>query len=331
MKHSPQFLYSFFLVPAVLCSLAAPAAAVDPATIQTYLDQFKKNAGARVETLAIMGGEDGASGGAYSFNNNRLNMSINKAGGRGIIGDPKDFDFNTGGIHWLPLLGGSIGYSESDNKFTNIPALANNLERYISFSMGFEAGARVYFSRELSIGPMLGFIYSHAHSSFEAGSTLGQTLKEQYSKQLVDWNMDTMSVVPSLDIQYEHIFAENWRMTLSSRFAWFHTWDIATSSKYLGLSGNSSYWENKADLDIRLPIKVFGHALHTGGFVSAGLIGGDFAESINTNSMYTFNGRLVVGDITGLWKLNWIGLGASYIKSSTFDGISWGIDARLIF
>jgi hypothetical protein len=47
--------------------------------------------------------------------------------------------------------------------------------------------------------------------------------------------------------------------------------------------------------------------------------------------MYTFNGRLVIGDITGLWKLNWIGLGASYIKADTFSGFSWGIDARLVF
>lgn len=329
MDFSSRQLFSFFVVPTMFFSLATPATALDPATVQTYLEQFKKNAGARVETLAIMGGEDGASGGVYSYDNDRLNMSMTKGGGRGIIGDPKNFSEN--GINWLPLLGGSIGYAEADNKFTHIPALIGNQEKYTSFAMGFEAGARVFFTKEISIGPMLGVIYSHAHNSFQAGTPLGVELKQKYDKQLVDWNMDTLSLVPSMDIVYEKTFVEDWRVTLSSRFNWFHTWDIATSSKYLGLSGDSSYWENKADLDVRLPLKVFGHPLHTGGFVSAGVIGGDFRDSIKTDAMYTFNGRLVIGDITGLWKLNWIGLGASYIKADTFSGFSWGIDARLVF
>lgn len=331
MNCSPRHLLTLILAPVVLCSLVTPAAAVDPATVKTYLDQFKKTVGARVETLAIMGGEDGASGGLYEYDNNRLNMSITKGGGRGIIGNPDELDVENNGIGWLPLLGGSIGYIEAENKFTNIPLLANNNEHYYSFAMGFEAGARVYVTKELSFGPMLGVIYSHAHSSFKAGSPVGIALKQQYGQQLVDWSMDTLSFVPSIDIQYEKIFAKDWRMTLSSRYDWFKTWDVATSSRYLSLSGHSSYWENKADLDIRLPLKVFDHALHTGGFVSAGLIGGDFRDSIKTNAMYTFNGRLVVGDITNLWKLNWIGLGASYIKSNTFHGFSWGIDARLVF
>lgn len=329
MKYSSQYLYSLLLVPAILCCLAAPAAAVDPETIQSLLAQFKKNVGARVETLAIMGGEDGASGGVYSFNTSQSDMSMSKGGGRGILGDPKDFSDT--GIHWLPLLGGSIGYATAESKFTKTPVLANNSETYTSFAMGFEAGARVFLTKEISTGPMLGLIYSHTHSSFQAGSPLGLELKRLYEKQLVGWDMDTISFVPSLDIQYEKIYAEDWRVTLSSRYVWFHTWDIATSSRYLALSGNSSYWENKADLDIRLPLKLFNHALHTGGFVSVGLIGGDYRETINTNAMYTFNGRLVIGDITGLWKLNWIGLGASYIKANTFHGLSWGIDARLIF
>ena len=312
--------------------MARPASALDPAVAKVYLDQFKKNVGSSVETLAIMGGEDGASGGLYSFDNDQSDMSITKAGGRGIIGNPDDFDFSDNSIHWLPLLGGSIGYSEIESKFTNTPALAGNHTTYISFAMGFEAGARIYLNKELSIGPMLGFIYSHAHSSFNAKTPVGIQLKQYFDRQLVDWDMDTMSLVPSLDVQYEKTFAEDWRLTLSSRFDWFKTWDIAKSSEYLGLSGNSStYWENKADLDIRLPIKVFDHALHTGGFVSAGVIGGDYRDITRTDAMYTFNGRLVIGDITNLWKLNWIGLGASYIKSDTFNGLSWGIDARLVF
>lgn len=312
-----------------VCSLATSAEAVEQAAVASYLSQFKNTATTRSETLAIMGGEDGASGGAYSFNDKNTDLSVNKAGGRGTIGAPNKLGDT--GFTWLPLLGGAIGYIEADNKFKSNPLLFGNVEEFSSFAMGFEAGARINFTKELSVGPMIGVIYSHANSKFIPGNALGTRLKLEYSKQLVDWNMDTVTAVPSADIQYERIFDKDWRLTLSSRYSWFNTWDVASSSKLLNGGGNSSNWENKVDLDVRLPLKVFDFPLHTGGFVSVDLLGGDFRTAVNTNAMYTFNGRLVVGDLTGLWKVNWLGIGVSYIKASTFSGFSWGLDARLLF
>ena len=329
MRFLSMGLGTLLLVMTVLFSLSSPVLAADPATVSAYLNQFKSNAGSRVETLSILGGEDGASGGLYSYENNKNELNVSKAGGRGTIGDPSRIGDTD--MYWLPFLGGSIGYSEAQNRFNNTPILLNNTELYTSFAMGFEAGVRILLTKEISIGPMMGVIYSHANSKFTPGTELGLKLKQNFAKQLVDWNMDTISAVPSIDIQYEKIFDKDWRLTLSSRYDWFKTWDVASSSKYLSLSGNSSYWENKVDLDIRLPLKVLGFPLHTGGFVSAGILGGDIRDTINTNAMYTFNGRLVVGDLTGLWKVNWLGIGVSYIKSETFHGLSYGIDARLLF
>lgn len=303
--------------------------AADPATIAAYLEQFKHSVSARAETLAAIGGDDGATGGVYTFVNNNTDLNINKLSGRGTIGEPLKL-LNTG-LTWQPLFGGSIGYLTAENRFKSSPALVGNIEEYSSFSMGFETGMQINLTEELSIGPMIGLIYAHANSKFTPGNTLGADLKLNYAKQLVDWNMDSLTTVPSIYLQYEKIFAKDWRLTLSTRYEWFNTWDVGSSSRLLSVSGNTSCWETKADLDIRLPIKVFDFPLHTGGFFTVDMYGGNFRDSIGTNAMYTINGRLVVGDLTGLWKVNWLGIGVSYIKANTFHGFSWGLDARLLF
>ncbi|HRR42120.1 MAG TPA: hypothetical protein P5244_12870 [Syntrophales bacterium] len=97
------------------------------------------------------------------------------------------------------------------------------------------------------------------------------------------------------------IFAEDWKVTLTSNYAWFTTHDAARSSIYQKISGNSSYWDNRTDLDVRLPLKLFGFPLHTGCFASAGILGDDLREGLNSDAIYAFNGRLVVG-ISGVWE-----------------------------
>jgi len=303
--------------------------AADPATVAAYLNHFKNSVSARSETMAAIGGDDGATGGLYTFENNKTDLNVNKLSGRGTIGDPLKL-LNTG-LTWQPLFGGSIGYITAENRFKSTPALWGNLEEFSTFSMAFETGMQINLNEEWSLGPMVGLIYSHANSKFTPGNNLGANLKRYYPKQLVDWNMDSLTAVPSVYLQYEKIFAKDWRVTLSTRYEWFNTWDIGSSSKLLSVTGNTSCWETKADLDIRLPIKIFDFPLHTGGFFTVDMFGGNFRDSINTNAMYTINGRLVLGDLTGLWKVNWLGIGVSYIKANTFHGLSWGIDARLLF
>ena len=61
-------------VVALFC-LPAPSVAVD---LAVYSDQFRKLATARSETLAIMGGDDGISGGTYRFYDDGTRMSIDR-------------------------------------------------------------------------------------------------------------------------------------------------------------------------------------------------------------------------------------------------------------
>ena len=311
---------------AALCCLPAPSVAVD---LAVYSDQFRKLATSRSETLAIMGGDDGISGGTYRFYDDGSCMSITKLGGKGILGEPNRLGDSD--MSWAPLLGGTIGYISGENSFNNNPVLSGNKEKFATFAVGLDAGVKLNLTKELSIGPSLGLIYAHSDSTFEPGTALGTHLKQLYAGQLFDWNIDTFSLVPALDLQYEKPLTNDLTLALLSRFAWFNTWSVASSSSYLHGSGSSYDWENRVDLDLRLPLTLFGFPLHTGGFVALDVLGDDFRDTVGTNTMYTINGRLVLGELTGLWKLNWLGLGVSYIAAKSFYGYSVGLDARLKF
>ncbi|NPU85873.1 MAG: hypothetical protein HPY65_15460 [Syntrophaceae bacterium] len=322
MKITRIFLIVCLLVPVAFFSLVLPVPAAAP-VLQSQLDNFNKMVGTRVETVAILDGEDGISGGFYNFDTNGSTLSITKFGGRGTPGEPKPIGDT--GLRWLPLLGGCIGYSEAKNNFSDTPLLVGNDEKYASYAIGIEAGVRILLTDTFSIGPTFGMIYSQTKSSFHAVTPAGIELKRQYDRHLVDWYVDTVSFVPSVDVQYKKKFAEKWILTLTSRYSWFKTRDIATSSNYIRISGNSSYWDNNADLDVRLPLKMFGFPLHTGYSVSAGILGDDLRAGLDSSAVYTLGGRLVVGDMKGRWMLGWAGIGISYVKSNVFSGLSWGL------
>ncbi|MEN6621589.1 MAG: hypothetical protein ABFD50_08590 [Smithella sp.] len=322
MRHFSVFLSTCLFTLAIVIVPNASTLAAGQAE-QAQLDHFNTVLRSKVETVAILDGEDGAVSGLYTFRN-KSSLNIVKFGGRNSLGNPKAIGET--GLKWTPLLGAHLGYSESKNEFTDIPWLAGNTDTYTSYALGLEAGARIFLTDHVSVAPVLGIIYSQTNSSFSAGTPAGSEMKRIYGGQLVDWWVDTLSLVPSMELQYQRIFAENWKLTLTTNYAWFWTNDIARTSIYQKISGNSSYWDNRADLDIRLPWKLFGFPLHTGGFVSAAILGDDLREGLDSDAIYIFNGRFGVGDLKGLCKLGRIGMGASYIRANNFYGFSWGLD-----
>lgn len=317
------------LAVALVSGSITTALAVDPAELATFIRDFSRLTVARSETLAIMGGDDGFSSGFYTFYADDSSLSITKFGGKGVIGKPHRTGVS--GITWQPILGGTVGYISGKNEFKLTPLLAGNTETFYTIALGGEAGVKISLTDEISIAPTIGLLYSYAGSSFSPRTAQASELKQQYAKQLFDWDAQTISFSPALEATYEKVYAKDMKLTLSSRYAWFNTWEIASSSRYLDGEGSSSSWENRIDLDLRLPMKLLGFPLHTGGYVSLDMVGGNFREVIQTNAIYTFNGRLVLGDLGGLWNLDWLGLGLSYIKASTFYGYSVGLDVRLKF
>jgi hypothetical protein len=147
---------------------------------------------------------------------------------------------------------------------------------------------------------------------------------------LVDWSINTWTLRPALNIQYLIRFGRN-TVTFSSDPTYFHTQGFGASNVNVGVNGNSGSIDNKIDLDIPLGIRLFGHELHTGGYLSRTELLGDLKDGLGVAHVNEVHGRLVLDFLHELWKVQWIGLGASYVDGTNISGWAVGVDVAFRF
>jgi hypothetical protein len=254
-------------------------------------------------------------------------LSLTKIGGAGAVAASKPLGL--GELKWAPVLLGNLGQIMAENRFEN-GYLEGNQSTYNTKAAQLGGGAQFFFTERLSMAPTFSAIYGHTENEFHPGNAVGQSIKEAASGTYVDWKVDTWSIVPGVDLKYEW----TWRRTgfeFRSRYAYFHTESFSSSSVVVAVQGDSQTWENKFDADVPLGWKLIGGELHTGGFISRTELFGGAAEALNTTGFYTVNGRLVLDLYGKLWKLRWVGLGASYFWGDEFNGWSAGLDLSFKF
>lgn len=208
--------------------------------------------------------------------------------------------------------------------------LEGNQVNYDTFEVEAGGGVAIFFTDYLSLSPTISGIYGRVENKFDPMNPNGIFVKSVGSGTLVDWTMDTWSVVPSLKLEYQR----TWGRTIfdfSSCYDFYHTASFESSSPIMGVNGNSSTWVNKLDVDVPLGVKVFDREIHTGGYFSRTDVFGDAANGMRTDYVYTANGRLVLHFLGKLWKVRWLGLGASYFWGQEFSGWLAGLDIRLKF
>lgn len=308
-----------------LCSLLLPwgAQAVTPEEASKISTAF----GNRVEAATILGGNDSASGGVYDFSANKANINIFKIAGHGDVTAP--MSLGESGLSWNPILGGSIGYIQCESNLNFAPYIGNRIQNH-SFFSSLGGGGRLWFTKELSTSASATLLYTHFTNTITS-QTSGIPAA---ADSLLDWNADTITAIPSVDIRYRIGLTKDLQLEFTSLYSHFATWQIDNSSPDLNVSGASDTWANKLDLDQRLPWKLLGYNLHTGGFFSVMNLFGSAADGFDASAIYTGNIRLVVGDIPGIWKawfVNWLGLGASYFWAGSFSGWSYGADVKFVF
>jgi hypothetical protein len=228
-------------------------------------------------------------------------------------------------------LQGSMGYLTATKKYNGNSLLDGDQNENKTFAIQFGGGARFWFCDSFSIAPTLMGMYGHTENDYTANSKFTQGLVPAAEKLgLINWNVDTWTIRPALDLQYQYTWHRT-IFTLSSDLTYYYTESFSGSSPNVDVNGDSESWISKLDVDVPLGVELFGHELRTGGFYSRTQLYDGLREGLNTDYVNEAHGRLVLDFLDQLWKVQYIGIGVSYLWSDNFNGWSIGADVAFRF
>jgi hypothetical protein len=320
----------------LLLSLALlPTHAAAQALSQAELDQLLNAQRARIEALTILGADFGLASGQFRSTGHYVagtgvdtDMTVNKFGGGGDIGDPEPLDSLP--IGWQPVLQGSMGWLQSTDHLVSGP-FAGNASEFSVYATQFGGGARFWFSDALSVATTVMGMYGRTANTFDAGSVFGrENVVPLVHEGFLDWEVHTWTVRPEAEIQYL-IKLDRTIITLTTAGAFFDTQSFSSSSDRLRVVGKSGSWDNKLDIDYPLGIMVFGHELRTGGYLSRTDLYGDLRDGLEVEHINELHTRLVMDFLGQLWKVQWIGIGGSYLWGTSIEGWTLGADVMMRF
>jgi hypothetical protein len=288
----------------------------------------------RIEALTIFGGDWGIAAanfrasGKFSFGENTDNtLAVTKLGGSGDIGDPQPLGSLP--IGWQPRLQGNMGWLMGTNHL-DTGELAGDTSQIKAYGIEFGGGARFWATDRLSFAPTLTGLYGHMSNTYTANSAfMREHLPEATELGLVDWTVDTWTLITGIDVQYVYTWNRT-IITFSSNPVYYHTESFKTSNANLNVAGDSESWANIIDVDIPLGMELFGHELRTGGYYRWTGLYGDLKSGLNDlTNLNEIHGRLVLDFLNQLWKVQWIGVGGSYLWGPHITG--WTIGADVVF
>jgi hypothetical protein len=321
-------------------SLAAlPLLGALPATTQAQVSPAQVAAarsviGARVEAMTILGGDFGLSAGNFHSTGSLGGMasdvdtSLTKIGGDGDVGDPMplgDLD-----IGWQPRLQGNMGYLQSSDHLQS-PSLKGDTSELRTSAIEFGGGARFWTSQSFSFAPTVMVLYGRTDDTYYAYSPFGrQNLAYLQQLGLADWSVDTWSLRPAVNLQYIVPLGRT-LITFSSDPTGFFTHGFNRSNAHEKIGGDAGLVTNKIDIDIPLDVEFYGHELRSGGYLSRTDLFGDLQEGLGVEHMNEVHVRLVMDFLNQLWKLQWLGVGASYLWGTNINGWTVGADVAFRF
>jgi hypothetical protein len=290
--------------------------------------------GARVEAMTILGGDFGLSDGNFHSTGSLggeasdVDTSVTKFGGDGDVGDPMplgDLD-----IGWQPRLQGNMGYLESSDHLQS-RSLGGDTSEFRTSAIEFGGGARFWTSQSFSFAPTVMALYGRTDDTYYAYSRFGrQDLAYLQQQGIADWSVDTWTLRPAVNLQYI-VALDRALITFSSDPTGFFTHGFNRSNAYLKVAGDAGLVTNKVDVDIPLGIEVYGHELRSGGYLSRTDMFGDLQEGLGVEHVNEVHARLVLDFLNQLWKVQWLGVGASYLWGTNINGWTVGADAAFRF
>ena len=297
--------------------------------------QLRDALGDRVEALTILGGDYGIAGanfrstGKFSFGESTdASVTVTKLGGSGDIGDPHPL----GGlaVGWQPRLQGNMGWLDG-TQHLHSDLVEGDITELKTYGIEFGGGARFWVNDRVSFAPTVMGLYGHTSETYTANSAfMRANLDAARQMGLVDWTVDTWTVITGVDFQYL-INLDRTIITLSSTPVYYYTRTFESSNVNLNVHGDSSTWANMIDVDIPLRVELYGHELRSGGYYRWTGFYGDLRDGLHQSNLSELHGRVVLDFLNQLWKVQWVGIGASYLWGPNITGWSAGLDVVFRF
>ena len=296
--------------------------------------QIQNAIGNRIEALTILGGDFGLAGGLFrsrvtvqGAQSTDTQLQVGKLGGAGDVGDIRPLgDLSIG---WQPRVQGNMGAVTSTNHLHGM--LEGDTSTFEAKGIEFGGGARFWVNDQLSFAPTIMALYGHTTNTYTAVSAFMQAnLDRAVQAGLVNYNVDTITVRTASDVQY----LVDWGrtiVTLTMEPVWFHTESLSSSNSNVKVNGDSGTLAGIIDVDIPLRHDLFGHELRTGGYYRHTLLFGGLESGLDMSQMNELHGRIVLDFLNQLWKVQWLGIGVSYLWGSNINGWSGGLDATFRF
>jgi hypothetical protein len=299
--------------------------------------QLRDAIGNRIEALTILGGDYGIaaanfrSTGKFTFGESTdTTLTVTKLGGAGDVGDPQPLGSLP--VGWQPRVQGNMGWLDgTQHLHSDLLELEGDITRIRTYGIEFGGGARFWVNDRVSFTPTLMGLYGHTSETYTANSAFARAnLEAARELGLIDWNVDTWTLITGVDFQYL-LRLQRTIITLSSHPVSYHTESFQSSNVHLDVHGDSRTWANTIDVDIPLRVELFGHELRSGGYYRwTGFYGG-LRDGLGQSDLNEIHGRVVLDFLNQLWKVQWIGIGASYLWGPNISGWSAGLDVVFRF
>jgi len=290
------------------------------------LQQLDTAIGQRVEATAVLGTQNIASRAGLGWSLNGADGSIYKLPWNFELREPAPL--GDSGLTWAPVIDGGLGYGWFVNHFNN-NALAGNESDFSTVALGLGVGPRIYFGDSgLSVLPAFGLLYAFTDNDFDAHTPLGQQVVA--NGQYVNWNVQTISLVPSFEVQYKKTFGR-WTPKITSASAYYNTQPLSRSTDALNFRSDSTVWANKLDLDYLTAWKVLDCPVHFGGDVGRTDLFQGLRGALGTDHYYETDGRVTLDVLGRFWKVKSVGLSGGYFWCGAFNGYSIGLEGSVKF
>jgi hypothetical protein len=290
------------------------------------VEQLDTAIGQRVEATAVFGTQSIASRAGLGWSLNGADGTIFKIPWEAELQDPRPL--GDGALLWTPVFEGGVGYGRFVNNF-NDNVLVGNESDFETVALSLGGGPRFFFGDSgFSVRPGFSLLYAYTQNNFDANNALGQAVVDD--GRYVNWNVQTISLVPSFEFRYKKTFGR-WTPKFTSAFAYYNTRPLSRSTDALSFRSDSKIWANKFDLDYLTAWQWLDCPMHFGGDIGRTDLYQGLQGALGTDHFYQTDGRITFDVLGRVWKVKYVGLTGGYFWCSAFRGYSIGLEGSVNF